>query len=119
MSGVDVLADVAAGNDRAAKFYRDEVRPSARKSFGSFKPVLVYPGGRTEICGQRAVTSYKIWQASQPDPKSAYVKYSRGKTFPTRDEAIAYAADYALRRSLDAERRAEHALAALARVGSP
>lgn len=66
-------------------------KASARKSFGSFKPVVVKGDGSTEVCGQRAELRNKVWVDGRPDPKTAYVQNHRGVTFQTRDEATAYA----------------------------
>ena len=60
---------------------------SARKSLGEFKPVIVYPTGKTEVCEQ------------SPDRFTRHTKQgiiprnrmARGNTYATREEAIAAA----------------------------
>ena len=49
------------------------VTASARKSLGEFKPLLVFPSGKTTVCHQ------------------ALAKYERGYTFKTRADAVACA----------------------------
>lgn len=94
--------------------------PSARKSFGSYKPVIVRGDGSTEICGQNAKLSYKVWQGNRPDPKSAYVKHARGVTFDTREEAIQYARDCITQSAarMDTKIAEYNARAALAKAGA-
>lgn len=94
--------------------------PSARKSFGSYKPVIIRADGSTEICGQNAKVSYKIWQGARPDPKSMYVQHRRGATFDTRAEAVEYARDCITQSAarMDAKIADYNARAALAKAGA-
>ncbi|MGJ7039201.1 hypothetical protein J2Y63_002456 [Shinella sp. BE166] len=86
------------------------MKPGARKSLGEYKPLIIHPNGRTEVLGQaghlqriQAQTKFyggpdQIWHGE------------RGKTFPTRGEAVAYAEkQIAARAARDAERAAAHA----------
>ena len=62
-------------------------KASARKSLGEYKPLIVYPEGRTEVCEQ------------SPERFDRYTKQgvikgqrmARGNTYATREEAIAAA----------------------------
>lgn len=59
-------------------------KASARKSLGEFKPLIVYPCGKTEVCEQ------------SPERQERYTKngpvkgnrLARGNTYLTREEAV-------------------------------
>jgi hypothetical protein len=59
-------------------------KASARKSLGEFKPLIVYPDGKTEVCEQ------------SPDRQERYTKQgivrgnrlARGNTYLTKEEAV-------------------------------
>jgi len=85
---------------------------TARKSLGEYKPVIRYASGRTEICGQNARLIREFAQ-TKFGHCSERIKYKRGVTFASRNDAIAYA-----QRVIDQrhEKQAE-ALTNLARAG--
>jgi len=64
-------------------------KASARKSLGEYKPLIVYPNGKTEVCEK------------SPERANHYTakgmikgnRYARGKTYADRAEAIAAAQD--------------------------
>lgn len=64
-------------------------KASARKSLGEYKPLIVYPDGRTKVCEQSPD------RAARNTPKGIVQgnRYARGKTYATRAEAIAAAQD--------------------------
>lgn len=75
---------------------------SARKSLGEYKPLIVYPGGKTEVCEQSPERrDYNTKQGMVRGNKMA-----RGKTYATREEAIAVAQEWIEMRREDALRRA-------------
>jgi len=59
------------------------MKPTARKSYGEYKPVIRFPDGSTKICGQ----SYTYCDVTNKR------FHRRGVAFATRDEAIQYARD--------------------------
>ncbi|WP_085044314.1 hypothetical protein [Ensifer aridi] len=89
------------------------MKPSARKSYGEFKPVIIHDSGRTEIVGQRGhVQRVRPETVFYSGPTEIHHS-ERGVTFTDRGDAIAYArrviedrkASYAAR---EAEREARH-----------
>lgn len=86
-----VAEQMIASHERRADFFRTQVKASARKSYGSYKPLLVFPDGRTEVQGQRSETRYRVSDGRNYDPRTAYTHNERGKTFSERADAIAYA----------------------------
>lgn len=80
------------------------VTASARKSLGEFKPIIVYPNGKTEVCEQ------------SPERANQHTKYgvikgnrmARGTTYKTREEAIAAAQAVIDARRDEAIARREH-----------
>jgi|GEM_PF-6120991 len=80
----------------------DTKRPSARKSFGQYKAVIVHEDGRSEILGK--VSRPLVWRGKESMPGGP-MRFVRGKTFASREEAIAFA-----RRTIDlrAQRHAEY-----------
>lgn len=62
-------------------------RASARKSLGEYKPLIVYPDGRTEVCEKSPD------RVSRNTPKGMVPgnKYARGTTYMARVDAIAAA----------------------------
>jgi len=62
-------------------------KASARKSFGEYKPLIQFSDGSTEVCEK------------SPERQDRYTKrglipgkrMARGKTYPTREEAVAVA----------------------------
>lgn len=107
------LEDIRAAHLARAAYIRENLKPSARKSFGSYKPLVVRPNGSTEVVGTRAETRYRTWIDGKPDPRTAYTHYERGKTFSTRPEAIAFAVTVIERRALHAEKQAAGSEAAM------
>ncbi|CEG08748.1 hypothetical protein BN961_02166 [Afipia felis] len=63
-------------------------KASARKSFGEYKAVIVYPNGRTEILGK--CERPLIWRGKEALP-GGLTHFVRGKTFANREDAIARA----------------------------
>ena len=63
----------------------------ARKSYGEYKPVIVHPDGRTEICGQNVRWERIEAQTRFYSGPSERLVYRSGVTFKTREEAIAFA----------------------------
>ena len=78
-----------------AQAMQERSTASARKSFGSYKPVIVHDRGslteRTEVVGTRAETRYREWIDGRPNPRTAYTHYERGMTFSDRGGAVQYA----------------------------
>ncbi len=70
----------------------EEITPSARKSFGQFKPMLKHPNGGTTIVGQA---------------RNAQWTRERGVLFSTREGAIGYAAATKVAMIEDATERLE------------
>ena len=74
---------------------------SARKSLGEFKPLIVYPCGKTEVCEK------------SPERQDRHTKrgvipgnrLARGNTYGTREEAVLAAQKVLDIRRADAERR--------------
>lgn len=64
------------------------VQPSARKSQGSYKPVIIHTSGRTQVLQQAAVKPYS-W--NDKHTKRRYTADARGTTYATREEALAVA----------------------------
>ena len=109
------------------------VRASARKSprwGGEYKPVIVYPNGRTEIVEQ---SSERFDKYTQRGVIPGYT-YARGNTYANREDAVAAAqrwieaclagaiearARHALRYPDKVEDRAKHHDAAIALWGGP
>lgn len=119
---VDVLSECIEDTERQIEFFK-KYKASARKSYGSYKPIIVSPDGRTEVCGQRRETRYLVWVDGKPDPKTMYVTNHRGLTFPSREEAVQYAYRCIGARVADAEKRLagfrERAAYRAARAGGP
>lgn len=67
------------------------MKPSARKSFGEYKPMIRHTDGRTEICGQRSRTFQIQAETKFYSGPSEVTKHYRGATFKTRAEAVAFA----------------------------
>jgi hypothetical protein len=66
------------------------VKASARKSLGEYKPLIVYPNGKTEVCE-------KSPERFDRHTKHGVIKgnrLARGNTYATREEAIAAAQDF-------------------------
>ena len=62
-------------------------KASARKSLGEYKPLIVYPNGKTEVCEQSP-------ERSDRNTKQGIVpgnRMARGKTYATKEEATAVA----------------------------
>jgi hypothetical protein len=60
------------------------VKASARKSLGEYKPLIVYPNGKTEVCEQSP-------ERATVHTKAGVIRgnrMARGTTYNTRDEAI-------------------------------
>jgi hypothetical protein len=78
------------------------MRPSARKSYGEFKPIIIHDGGRTEVLGRKVRPL--IWvpgQAGMHPLPGGPTHNVRGKTFSTREAAVAFA-ERTIARRLDA-----------------
>lgn len=76
-------------------------KASARKSLGDFKPLIVYPGGKTEVCEQPP-------ERFDRHTKNGVIpgqRMARGTTYKTREEAVAVAQAWIDLRRADAERR--------------
>lgn len=59
-------------------------KASARKSLGEYKPLIVYPDGKTEVCEQSP-------ERFGRNTKTGYVKgnrLARGTTYSSKEEAI-------------------------------
>lgn len=96
--GVELLS---VAHERRAEAIRANCKPSARKSFGSYKPLIIHnpgPWQRTEVVGSRAETRYRVSDGHNHDVRTAYTHYERGVTFPERADAIEYAAKVIERR---------------------
>jgi hypothetical protein len=82
---------------------QEVVKASARKSLGEYKPLIVYPSGKTEVCEK------------SPDRFDRHTKHgvikgnrmARGNTYETKEEAIAAAQHVIDIRRNDALRRIE------------
>lgn len=89
---VETLADAHRSR---AQYMREHLTASARKSLGSYKPIIVHDRGslteRTEVVGTCAETRYREWIDGRPNPRTAYTHYERGRTFSDRGEAVQYA----------------------------
>jgi hypothetical protein len=73
-------------------------KASARKSLGEYKPLIVYPCGRTEVCEQSP-------DRHDRNTKRGVIKgnkMARGTTYSTRDEAVAAAQEWIDMRREDA-----------------
>lgn len=68
-------------------------KPSARKSYGEFKPVLVNSRGQTKILGQRGHVQRVQPQTKFYEGPTEIYHARRGKTFPTGDEAKSFVAN--------------------------
>jgi len=66
------------------------MKASARKSYGEYKPVIIYDNGRTEICGQRG---YNVFEYAQTQFGYSSIRWvaKRGLTFKLRAEAVDFA----------------------------
>ncbi len=66
------------------------MKASARKSYGEYKPVIIYDNGRTEICGKKG---YVVQEQAQTQfgYSSERTIFQRGKTFKERQDAVDYA----------------------------
>ena len=101
---VDALSECIDFAEQQVEFFK-KYKASARKSYGSYKPIIVSPNGRTEVCGQRRETRYLVWVDGKPDPKTMYVTNHRGLTFTSREEAVQYADRCIGAKVTDAEKR--------------
>lgn len=75
------------------------VTASARKSLGEYKPLLVYPNGKTEVCEQSA-------ERFDRNTKKGMVngnRMARGNTYASRQDAIEAAQKVIDTRRVDAE----------------
>lgn len=63
-------------------------KASAVKSYGEYKAVIIHKDGRREILGKRERPL--IWRGKDPLPGGP-THFVRGKTYPTRAEAISRA----------------------------
>lgn len=83
-----------------------EMKATARKSLGEYKPVIIHDSGRTEVVGKRGHTEH--WQALTNCGET--YRPRRGVTFTTKEDAIAYAQKHIDRLTeFAARRRAEYA----------
>lgn len=66
------------------------MKASARKSYGEYKPVIIYDDGRTTICGQRG---YNVYEYAQTQFGYSSIRWvaKRGLTFKLRSEAVDFA----------------------------
>lgn len=63
------------------------MKPSARKSHGEYKPIIIHGCGRTEVIGQRG--TIQNWVALTNSGETYYPR--RGITFTNREDALACA----------------------------
>lgn len=68
-----------------------ETKASANKSFGDYKPVIVHDNGSQEIVGKKGRYIRIQTETVFYGGPSEMVRYQRGKTFPTKEEAVALA----------------------------
>lgn len=86
------------------------MKPSARKSLGEYKPLIIHENGRTEVLGQTGHLQRIQAQTKFYSGPDSIWRGKRGKVFQTREEAISYAdAQIAFRVARDAERAAAYA----------
>jgi hypothetical protein len=80
---------------------KNVAKASARKSLGEYKPLIVYPDGRTEVCEQSP-------ERHDRNTKRGIVKgnrMARGVAYSSKEEAIQAAQDVIDVRRADAIRR--------------
>lgn len=66
------------------------MKATARKSYGEYKPIIVFDSGRTEICGKNGRVVHEQAQ-TQFGYSSSRTIYQRGVTFRVRQDAVDYA----------------------------
>jgi len=65
-------------------------KASARKSYGEYRPMIVFPCGRTELLGKRGYIHREVAQ-TKFGYSSEYPVFKRGKHFDERKDAVSYA----------------------------
>jgi hypothetical protein len=110
------LAEIIEAHEQRAVRYRINLKASARKSYGAYKPVIVYPDGRSQIVGQHLERRYREWIDGKPNIKTVFYRNYRGEIFDTRELATAYATSVIEAMARDALDQAEKLRARIANV---